>query len=71
MNTTNNTNNLNTKANDLNTQAVNAMWAEGNKEQSNDVVVKNCESILKNAFNQAEKEMGRPMTYAEMRERFG
>ncbi len=56
---------------DINAQAVQAMWLEGSKYQPVEVTMKNCEKILLNAFDQAEKELGRPMTYAEMRERFG
>ena len=59
------------KTNDLNSNAVKAMWIEGNKNESSEINMKNCEKILNNAFDEAEKELGRSMTYAEMRERFG
>jgi len=60
-----------TKTNDLNSKAVQAMWIEGNKNQPIQTTMKNCEKILFKAFDEAEKELKRPMTYAEMRERFG
>jgi hypothetical protein len=60
----------NTKT-DLNSKAVKAMWNEGNKPQPAEQTLKNCEAIMKNAFDEAEKEIGRPMTYSEMRARFG
>lgn len=59
------------KTNDLNTKAAQDMWIEGNKSQPVSVTMKNYEKILFKAFDEAEKELGRPMTYAEMRERFG
>lgn len=48
---------------DLNTQAVNQI----NNAKTLDKV----ENIINNTFKKAEEELGRQMTYAEMRERFG
>lgn len=56
---------------DTNTKAVQAMFNEANKSQPIKTTMKNCEQILSKAFNEEEKKLGRPMTYAEMRERFG
>jgi hypothetical protein len=62
---------MNSQTNPINTKAVKALLDVGDKIQSYDQSIKECEKILKKAFSEAEKEIGRPMTYAEMRARFG
>ncbi len=55
--------NTNTSKTDLNTQAV--------AEIKNAISFQEVTDIMNNSFKKAEEELGRPMTYAEMRERFG
>jgi hypothetical protein len=67
MNNMDNTNTLKTGSTqsktDLNTQAVNQI--------KNAISFEEVTNIMNNTFKKAEEELGRPMTYAEMRERFG
>ena len=49
--------------NKLNNKAVNDLNSSTTQQQLND--------SIKNVINSANNDLGRPMTYAEMRERFG
>jgi hypothetical protein len=42
-----------------------------NTQQNAKDILQNLETQLKNAFAEDEKELERPMTYSEMRERYG
>ena len=58
-------------SNIINTNAVNKMWNIFGKKQPQEKTQEEVDKVMKDALDEAVKQAGRPMTYAELRERFG